>query len=65
MDPRPRSKTEQVEWYRSPRFMQSQGKQEWKVTRGGYNMEKHRPEQRIEQWLSFYSQRNVEEQASN
>ena len=39
MDPGPRSKTEQAEWHRSPRFMQSYGKQEWKVTRGGYNME--------------------------
>ena len=40
MDPRPRSKTEQAEWHESPRrFMQSQGKQEWKVTKGGYNTE--------------------------
>jgi len=40
MIPEPRSKTEQAEWYGSPRrFMQSQGKQEWKVARGGYNME--------------------------
>ena len=39
-DSRPRSKTEQAEWYGSPRrFMQSQGKQEWKVARGGYNTE--------------------------
>jgi len=38
--PRPRSKTEQAKWHGSPRrFMQSQGKQEWKVARGGYNTE--------------------------
>ena len=39
MDPGPRSKTKQAEWHRSPRFMQSYGKQEWKVTRGSYNTE--------------------------
>jgi len=39
-DPGPRSKTGQAEWHGSPRrSMQSQGKQEWKVARGGYNME--------------------------
>jgi len=39
-DPKPRSKTGQAEWHGSPRrFMQSQGKQEWKVARGGFNME--------------------------
>ena len=39
-DPRPRSQTGQAEWHGSPRrFMQSQGKQEWKVARGGYNTE--------------------------
>ena len=38
-DPGPKSKTGQAEWHGSPRFMQSQGKQEWKVTRGGYNTE--------------------------
>jgi len=38
-DPRPRSKTGQAERHGSPRFMQSQGKQEWKVARGGYNTE--------------------------
>jgi len=39
MDPGPKSKTGQAEWHRSPRFMQSQKKQEWKVARGGYNTE--------------------------
>jgi len=39
MDSRPRSKTGQAEWHGSPRFMQSQGKQEWKVARGSYNTE--------------------------
>jgi len=39
-DPGPRSKTGQAEWHGSPRrFMQSHGKQDWKVTRGGYNTE--------------------------
>jgi len=39
-NPGPRSKTGQAEWHGSPRrFMQSQGKQEWKVTKGCYNME--------------------------
>jgi len=39
-DPGPRSKTGQAEWYGSPRrFMQSQGKQDWKVAKGGYNTE--------------------------
>jgi len=38
-DPRPRSKTGQAERHGSPRFMQSQGKQEWRVARGGYNTE--------------------------
>jgi len=37
MDPGPRSKTGQAEWHRSQRFMQSQGKLEWRVTKGGYN----------------------------
>ena len=35
-----RSKTGQAEWHGSPRrFMQSHGKQDWKVTRSGYNTE--------------------------
>ena len=39
-DPGPRSKTGQAEWHGSQRrFMQSHGKQDWKVARGGYNME--------------------------
>jgi len=38
-DPRPKSKTGQAEWHGSPRFMQNQEKQEWKVARGGYNTE--------------------------
>jgi len=39
-DPGPRSKTGQAEWHGSPRrFMQSHGKQGWKVARGGYDME--------------------------
>jgi len=39
MDPRPKSKTGQADRHGSPRFMQSQGKQEWEVARGGYNTE--------------------------
>ena len=39
-DPGPRSKTGQAEWHGSPRrFMQSQGKQDWKVAKDGYNTE--------------------------
>jgi len=38
-DPGPKGKTRQAEQHGSPRFMQSQGKQEWKVARGGYNTE--------------------------
>jgi len=37
--PGPRSRAGQVEWHGSPRFMQSQEKQERKVARGGYNTE--------------------------
>ena len=37
--PGPKGKTGQAERHGSPRFMQSQGKQKWKVTRGGYNTE--------------------------
>jgi len=38
-DPGPKGKTGQAEQHGSPRFMQSQEKQEWKVARGGYNTE--------------------------
>jgi len=60
-DPGPKSKTGQAERHGSPRFMQSQGKQEWKVARGGYNTETYTG---AEDWtiiIVVYSQRNIED----